>query len=254
VFSRRLSSTPRPASATTNSKALADGTHETSCQSPPKSRYNSRILGVLGPLVPDQALGSITIRIKSRKREHSDPVASAGATNRPLPNGPGDLVEHGRRDLNRTVGGGPSSCSHRQFDQRSYLTRSTEQDGTHRRQPSGNCLPKQVIGCIEARYELKPRAITQVPLPDGHLWTRSDRLLDLSRIRPKPLLPIACFLMSFSITEAKRHVAEEAKTIELDLFGEGHLLAPAKMYRFVGASADLKEVQSLGVPKQENCY
>jgi len=148
---------------------LAEGAHQPGSQSPRQSRRDRRVLGMLGPLLPDQAFGAVAVRIEARQREYAGPVAGARAADRPLSERTDQLVKHRRLDHHRTVGGGQGGRRHRQFDQRSDPARPTERNGPEGRQPSGNGLPKQIVGRLKARTDPLRLPVHSAPRPRlGH--------------------------------------------------------------------------------------
>jgi hypothetical protein len=144
---------------------LTDSTHQTRSQSPSDSRSIGCVLGMLGPLIPDQAIRTVTVRVIARQRENAGSIARAGTTNHSLPKCSSDLVKHRRLNGHSAIDFGQSGLRHRDLDERPNTARPTEGEITQCWQSSDNGLPEQIIRRVETRNDLRHLPTHFVPHP-----------------------------------------------------------------------------------------
>ncbi|MET4218892.1 hypothetical protein ABIB00_004113 [Bradyrhizobium sp. LB14.3] len=131
-------------------------------QSPRKTHCNSRILGMFSPLIPNQSVGSMVVEVKTRQWKRASAVTDTRAADYAIAQRADNLVEHRGFNRYRAVGIGRRGCCDRQLDQRPYPARSAKRYLPEFGQPTGHCLPKQIIDRLEVRGDLYWRAFVQI--------------------------------------------------------------------------------------------
>jgi hypothetical protein len=146
---------------------FAERTHQPSGQSPGETRCDSRILGMFGPLIPNQSPGSEVVGIKTRQWKHTRAITGARATYHAVTQRAHNLEKHGRFNHYGAIGVGQRGCRDSQLDKRPDPARSAERHGAEFWQPPRDGLPKQIVGCLEICGDLYWRASIQT-FPPPH--------------------------------------------------------------------------------------
>lgn len=145
---------------------FAKRTHQRRGQSPRETRRDSRILGMFSPLIPNQSAGPEVVGVKTRQWKRARAVTDTRATDYAVAQRADNLMKHWGLDRNGAIAVGQHGCGDRQLDQRPYPARSAERHPPEVWQPTGDGLPKQIIGRLEIRGDLYWRASVQTfPLP-----------------------------------------------------------------------------------------
>ena len=132
---------------------LAKRAHQTRRQASGQTHSNRNILHMLAPLIPEQVLDVPVGWIEPAQRKHAGPIPRSGAADRAVRPCPFNLTEDWRLDHNAPIDLGRSPASNGEFHQGADEARPNDGDRGQRRQPSGNSLPKQVVGCLEGRAD-----------------------------------------------------------------------------------------------------